>query len=207
MDLFSQNSRTENPENLLPYQGEVFYFGPIFSPEEAFRLYQNLLNDLAWKADEAVIYGKHITTKRKVAWYADQAFEYTYSNTTKKALQWDETLLYIRQKTQEKIGERFNSCLANLYHSGEEGMAWHSDGEKELVKHGCIASLSFGATRWFHFKHKQTGEKRKIELVSGSLLIMLGSTQTHWLHRLPPTKKVQTPRVNLTFRQMREEPN
>lgn len=204
MDLFSQLTHSNNPENLLPYNGEVYYFGPIFSPEESNTLYQNLLNGLTWKADEAIIFGKHITTKRKVAWYADQAFDYTYSNTTKKALTWTDTLLFIREKTQQIAGERFNSCLANLYHSGEEGMAWHSDGEKDLVKHGCIASLSFGATRWFHFKHKQSGEKRKVELVPGSLLLMQGSTQTHWLHRLPPTKKVDTPRVNLTFRQMRE---
>ena len=204
MDLFSQIDNKANPENLLPFNGEVYYFGPIFTPEESIELYQELLNGLAWKADEAVIFGKHITTKRKVAWYADQAFEYTYSNTTKKALVWTEALRLIRERTQNKVGERFNSCLANVYHSGEEGMDWHSDGEKDLVKQGCIASLSFGVTRWFHFKHKQSGEKLKIELVPGSLLIMQGSTQTHWLHRLPPTKKVESPRVNLTFRQMRE---
>lgn len=204
MDLFSEINKADNPDNLLPYNGEVYYFGPIFSAEESIDLYQKLLDGLAWKADEAVIFGKHITTKRKVAWYADQAFEYTYSNTTKKALEWTDSLLFIRERTQKIIGETFNSCLANLYHSGEEGMAWHSDGEKDLVKHGCIASLSFGATRWFHFKHKQSAEKRKVELVPGSLLIMQGSTQTHWLHRLPPTKKVHSPRINLTFRQMRE---
>lgn len=87
-----------------------------------------------------------------------------------------------------------------MYHSGDEGMAWHSDGEKDLKKNGAIASLSFGAERKFAFKHKVTGEKITLPLANGSLLVMKNETQTHWLHRLPPTKTVHQPRVNLTFR-------
>lgn len=79
-------------------------------------------------------------------------------------------------------------------------MAWHSDGEINLKKDGAIGSLSFGAERKFEFKHKQTHEKVELTLENGSLLVMKGTTQTHWLHRLPPTKKIQTPRINLTFR-------
>lgn len=79
-------------------------------------------------------------------------------------------------------------------------MAWHSDGEKDLKKNGAIASLSFGAERKFAFKHKETGEKRNILLQHGSLLLMKGTTQANWLHRLPPTKTVLKPRINLTFR-------
>ena len=96
--------------------------------------------------------------------------------------------------------ERYNSCLLNLYHSGEEGMSWHSDGEKMLKKDGAIASLTLGAARKFSFKHKERKQKVDILLESGSLLIMKCTTQTHWLHRLPPTKKVHSPRINLTFR-------
>ena len=79
-------------------------------------------------------------------------------------------------------------------------MGWHSDGEKDLKKHGAIASLSFGAERKFAFKHKQTKEKCEFLLENGSLLVMKGETQEHWLHRLPPTKKIKDARVNLTFR-------
>jgi alkylated DNA repair dioxygenase AlkB len=76
-------------------------------------------------------------------------------------------------------------------------MAYHSDAETDLKKHGAIASLTFGAERKFLFKHKTTKEKVEIFLENGSLLIMKGTTQDHWLHRLPPTTKVTTPRVNL----------
>ena len=88
----------------------------------------------------------------------------------------------------------------NLYHDGSEGMAWHSDGEKDLKKNGAIASLSLGAERKFSFKHKKSKENISLFLPNGSLLIMKGSTQTYWLHRLPPTKKIHSPRINLTFR-------
>ena len=79
-------------------------------------------------------------------------------------------------------------------------MGWHTDAEKELKKDGAIASVSFGAGRKFCFKHKTTQLKIDVELENGSLLVMKGTTQTHWLHRLPPTNKVQSPRINLTFR-------
>jgi alkylated DNA repair dioxygenase AlkB len=79
-------------------------------------------------------------------------------------------------------------------------MAWHSDAEKDLKKDGTIASVSFGALRKFMFKHKQSKETISVILENGSLLLMKGSTQTHWLHRLPPVKAIHKPRVNLTFR-------
>jgi len=71
-----------------------------------------------------------------------------------------------------------------------------------LGKNTTIASLSFGAERKFLFKHKETKETITTFLEHGSLLVMKNETQTHWLHRLPPTKKVIRPRINLTFRTM-----
>jgi alkylated DNA repair dioxygenase AlkB len=178
----------------------VNYYGKLFSQLEADHYYKNLLTAIEWKNDEAFILGKLIITKRKVAWYGDTEFEYTYSNRTKKALPWTKELMELKSKTETETGEIFNSCLLNLYHTGDEGMAWHSDGEKDLKKDGAIGSLSFGAERKFSFKHKSTKETVSVWLEHGSLLVMKGTTQTNWRHRLPPTKKISTPRVNLTFR-------
>ncbi|MGD1958082.1 MAG: alpha-ketoglutarate-dependent dioxygenase AlkB [Fulvivirga sp.] len=192
-----------NPEdNLLPFDGEVYYFGKIFTDQQAVEYARSLFENIEWKNDEAYIFGKHIVTKRKVAWYADKPFNYTYSNATKTALLWTNELKVLKKVVENTAQNTYNSCLLNLYHAGDEGMAWHSDGEKELVKHGSIASVSFGAERKFSFKHKKTNETVSVLLESGSLLIMAGATQDHWLHRLPPTKKVHHPRINLTFRQM-----
>ena len=198
MDLFSQFDK--EPKNLLPKDGTVNYYGIVLSKEEADRYYESLLNDIEWRNDEAIIFGKRMVTKRKVAWYAEQSFEYSYSNITKTALPFTKELLALKELVEKETNETYNSCLLNLYHDGSEGMAWHSDGEKDLKKNGAIASLSFGAERRFGFKHKQTKETVYKVLEHGSLLVMKDETQTYWLHRLPPTKKVHRPRVNLTFR-------
>lgn len=194
------NSTPDPLINLLPSDGLVFYFGQLMTQQEANRYLTILLKTIEWKNDEAVIFGKHIITKRKVAWYGDHPFNYSYSHITKQALEWTEELLVLKKTVEEKTKETFNSCLLNLYHNGAEGMAWHSDGEKELKKNGAIASLSFGAVRKFAFKHKQTRDTIPLLLENGSLLVMKGSTQTHWLHRLPPTTRIIGARVNLTFR-------
>ena len=198
MDLF--DDIVDPSENLLPCDGVVNYYGKLLSRQDADAYLNRLLHKIEWKHDKAIIYGKQITTKRKVAWYGDKPFEYTYSNTTKRALPWTQELLELREKIQQKTGETFNSCLLNLYHNGSEGMAWHSDAEKDLKKNGAIGSLSLGAERKFAFKHKATKETVSAFLQHGSLLVMKGTTQSHWLHRLPPTKKIMDLRVNLTFR-------
>lgn len=186
--------------NLLPKDGTVNYYGVILKSEEANFYYTNLLENIEWKNDQAIIYGKKYITKRKVAWYGDQPFEYAYSNTTKRALPWTKELIELKKIVEHTSGEKYNSCLLNLYHNGDEGMAWHSDAEKDLKKDGAIGSLSFGAERKFSFKHKQNKETVSVLLEHGSLLVMKNETQSHWLHRLPPTKKIFQPRINLTFR-------
>jgi alkylated DNA repair dioxygenase AlkB len=198
MNLFETAIGT--PENLLPRDGIVYYYGVIMPKTEADDMFDRLMQNIAWKNDEAVIYGRKMTTKRKVAWYAEEPFEYTYSKVAKRALRWTDDLLCLKKRTEEVTGETYNSCLLNLYHDGSEGMAWHADAERDLKKNGAIGSLSFGAARKFAFKHKKTGETVSRVLEHGSALVMKGTTQTYWLHRLPPTTTVTQPRINLTFR-------
>ena len=193
---------TAGTANLLPYDGEVYYHGRILPPEKAAHYLEKLLTGIEWKNDEAIIFGRHIITKRKAAWYGDKPFSYTYSGTTKNALPWSSELQELKMLTERFCGHQFNSCLLNLYHNGDEGMAWHSDDEKSLGKDSPIASLSLGAERKFVLRHRQSKEPVSLTLENGSLLLMQGTTQTYWLHALPKTKKVQNPRVNCTFRFM-----
>lgn len=190
----------EKWHNLLPYNGFVYYHGSIITPHQANQYIEALLNQIAWEHDRSIIFGKEIVTKRKVAWYADHPFAYTYSKVTKTALPWNSILLELKEIVEHTSGETYNACLLNLYHNGNEGMSWHSDNEKELKKNSAIGSLSLGAARKFMFKHKTTKETISVILEHGSLLVMKGSTQTYWLHQLPPTKKTHAPRINLTFR-------
>ena len=188
--------------NLLPYDGVATYHGRILADEEAWSHYNTLLYTIPWQHDELVIFGKHIITARQVAWHGDPGLAYTYSGSTKQPLPWTKELLELKALAEQHTGLAFNSCLLNLYHDGSEGMGWHSDDEKTIAPKSGIASLSFGAERKFAFRHKQTKETVPILLEHGSLLLMAGTTQAHWHHRLPPTKKINTPRINLTFRTM-----
>ena len=196
MDLFS----TETIKNILPFDGVTNYHGLVLDKTQCAYYYQKLMETIPFKNDEAIVFGKKIITKRKVAWYGESAYSYTYSKITKTACIFTKELLELKEIVEQQSGETYNSCLLNLYPSGEEGMAYHSDGEKMLKKNGAIASLSLGADRKFSFKHKENKQRIDIVLEKGSLLVMKEETQTHWLHRLPPTKKVNSPRINLTFR-------
>lgn len=185
---------------ILDNDGLVNYYGKILAYQEANQYLDLLMQNILWKNDEVILFGKHIVTKRKTAWYGDSDYLYTYSNITKQALPWTKKLSDLKQMVEEFAGVKFNSCLLNLYHNGNEGMGWHSDDEKSLGKDNTIASLSFGAERKFLLKHKQTKQIISLVLEHGSLLIMKDATQRNWLHSLPKSKDIVQPRINLTFR-------
>lgn len=197
MRLFSDNT----VKQLLPFDGESLYHGPVLAHAAADVAFASLLQTIDWQPDEVIIFGRHIVTKRKVAWYGDRDFGYAYSGLNRQALPWTQELLALKAMVEGQCGATFNSCLLNLYHTGEEGMGWHSDDEKTMGEQPVIASLSLGAERKFSFRHKQTKETVSLLLEHGSLLVMQGETQKHWHHALPKTTKVKHPRINLTFRQ------
>ena len=188
--------------NVINQDGQAHYFGKIINAEQNDKYFNELLNKIEWANEKLILFGKEITTKRKVAFYADSLIEYTYSHKTKKGLGWTPLLIEIKQLVSSYTGSNYNACLLNLYHDGEEGMGWHSDDEKEIIPNSSIASLSLGAERKFSIKHKATKETHSILLENGSLLEMLGSFQKHWLHSMPKSKKIMDARINLTFRQM-----
>ena len=189
--------------NTLPYDGQSFYLGKIFSDATNSFWFQELLSKIEWQQDEVIMFGKKIITKRKMQWYADSQVEYEYSKVKRTAKIFTEELLQLKQIVEEKSGAKYNSCLLNLYHNGDEGMGWHSDNEPSIVKDAVIASLSFGAERKMSFKHKETKETVSLVLENGSLLVMGEGSQTHWWHSIPKTKKVSVPRISLTFRLMK----
>ena len=198
MDLFQQNG----PQQILPRDGIAEYYGPILAVPEADAFFSALMQEIDWQHDRVKLYGKEIITRREVAWHGDKAFQYTYSQNTKTALPWTPSLSALKAEVEGISGQSYNCCLLNLYHSGEEGMAWHADDEKELQPEGAIASVSLGPERRFVFRHKSYKEKCEVRLAHGSLLVMRGTTQTHWEHSLPVMKRVLEPRINLTFRKI-----
>jgi len=186
--------------NLLPYDGELYYIQNFLNESDQNYFVNGLLENIDWRNDEVIIFGKKIITARKVAWYAENNISYTYSGKLKIGKEFTTELKDLKNRIAIIDDSDFNSCLLNLYHSGEEGMSWHSDNEKEILLDSCIASISIGATRYIDFKHKINKTKVRVDLEPGSLLLMKGSIQRHWLHALPKTKKVKDFRINLTYR-------
>lgn len=205
-DLFAP----EPNQNVLPFDGVVEDYGLILDADQAQQYFDYFHSYLAWKQDEVLLYGKYFQTARKIAWYGDQDFDYQYSGTTKHAQQWNPLLLRLKQQIEAETGHQFNSCLANLYEDGMQGMGWHSDDEASLrsdQQETVIASLSLGATRKFRFKHKTQNETVDLLLHSGQLIVMKGQTQQYWKHMLAKSSKVQQARINLTFRYFYSHPS
>lgn len=182
----------------------VIYFGVVLEESEAENYFKALEAEVVWHQDELIIFGRKIITNRLVAWYGDKDYEYTYSHNSKRALPWSPSLVKLKQLVETQTGFKFNSCLLNYYHHGEDGMGWHSDDEETLQKPIHIASLSLGAKRRFDFRHKQSKQKESLWLENGSLLLMKHPNQEEYQHCLPKTKKVKKARMNLTFRKMKE---
>ena len=189
-----------DPQIIIKHDGEAIYYPCVFDGVSAVKLLAELVQNINWQNDQVIMFGKQITTKRKVAWYAGEGITYTYAGKRKDPLPWTPLLLSIKEQVEKQTNANYNACLLNLYHAGDEGMSWHRDNEKEIVPESSIASVSFGASRKFAFKHTVTAQKIELLLEPGSVLDMHGPIQQHWYHALPPSKKVKDLRVNLTFR-------
>jgi alkylated DNA repair dioxygenase AlkB len=166
-----------------------------------------LLRDLRiandWQQEEILIFGRPRLVPRLVAWHGDRGARYTYSGTLHEPLPWTPALAEIRARVQELAGCEFNAVLLNLYRGGRDSMGWHSDDEPELGPDPVIASVSLGAVRRFLLRHRRRKEaKLDLELPHGSLLVMAGATQHHWVHAVPKTSAPVGERINLTFRRV-----
>lgn len=197
-------------DNLLPYDGQVNDLGIVIL--EANALYENLLNELPWQSDIVTLFGKTHVTTRQIVWMGDHDVSYHYSGQTRRAIPWTKQMLHVKRHIEQQLSSSginvdFNSCLLNYYPSGEDGMGYHADDEKELGAQPIIASLSLGARRKFVFKHKTIRQKNKpvkveLYLESGQLIVMHGDTQDFWMHTITKTKTVTSGRISLTFRKV-----
>jgi alkylated DNA repair dioxygenase AlkB len=190
------------PERLQLQDGELAYYPDVFSSRPEGSWFEALEKGIAWQQDAISLYGKRIPLPRLTAWYGDPHRAYTYSGIAMQPSPWTPLLLEIKTVVEELAQGPFNSVLLNYYRTGQDGVSWHADDEPELQPGYPIASVSFGGTRRFMLKHKTQKELPKVTLPldSGSVLLMLGALQQHWLHQVPKTQKWVEPRINLTFR-------
>jgi alkylated DNA repair dioxygenase AlkB len=189
------------PQKLPMRDANVRFYPAFFDTDEAESLFYELADTIQWKQENARFGGKSVPLPRLTAWYGDAGKTYRYSGITVNPLPWTPTLLMIKERVEAVSSVRFNSVLLNYYRSERDSVAWHSDDEPELGTNPVIASVSFGATRKFQFKHKTDADLRaSIDLTPGSLLLMAGATQHFWKHQIPKTTRPHGGRINLTFR-------
>jgi alkylated DNA repair dioxygenase AlkB len=188
------------PIELLPFDGSAILYEHHWDQEESRVFEQEIQASTPWHQPLLYVFGREVEQPRLTAWFGDPGKAYSYSGTHLEPLPWSSTLNNIRSSCERIASHSFNSVLVNLYRDGQDGVAWHADNEPELGPSPVIASVSFGATRAFHLRHRESKETIKIDLNSGSLLIMSGLSQSHWVHQIPKTSRTVGPRINLTFR-------
>ena len=182
---------------------EISLYQKHFDSEIAANLLNDLTEEIPWQQNKIRFYGKESLVPRLESWHGDKGMSYTYSGIKMDAKPWTQNLLMIKESIEPIAKTTFNSVLINYYRDGKDRVAWHSDDEKELGKNPVIASVSLGAERKFKLRHKKYKENQlqhEVFLQNGSLLLMSGPTQHHWLHEIPRTAKPIGPRINLTFR-------
>lgn len=198
LNLFDESLEHGKPIRIS--NGEYIYIPDFYNREKANRFLEAFVNDIEWNQESMNMYGRQVLFPRLTAWYGDNDKPYSFSGITLQPKSWSKELLKIKQDIEPLCNMVFNSVLLNLYRDGNDSISWHTDAEKELGINPVIASVNFGAERTFQLRHIETKEKIEIILKHGSLLIMQGELQHYWQHQVPKTKKVDSKRVNLTFR-------
>lgn len=200
MNLFTSEDQ-KIPIQLPLKDGDVVYYPSFFSSDKASDYLKRLSSETSWQQDSITLFGITHLQPRLTALYGSNNKPYSYSGITMFPKQFSPTLQEIKYAIEKVSEVHFTTVLLNLYRNGNDSNGWHSDNEKELGTNPVIASVSLGASRVFHLKHKTIKTPtQKIVLEHGSLLLMKGTTQEYWLHQIPKTKKEVGPRVNLTFR-------
>jgi len=195
LDLFISNNQEQGLiKNLLPKDGVVEIYPAFFTKEESESLFNHLLNEIEWQQDSMKFYGKQVNLPRLTAWYGESMKQYSYSGIDMNVKPWTEELLFIKNRIEKNSGLKFTSVLLNFYRDGNDSVSWHRDNEKVLRVNPVIASVSFGATRTFKFRHIDDHSLVRM------FVLMKGETQHKWEHTIPKTSRQVDQRIGLTFR-------
>lgn len=194
----------ERFEPILRQDADVYYLRHLPLGEAPDNVMRRLIDEISWRAESIVVWGKTYPQPRLIAWHGDIGKNYTYSGIQLTPLPWTQMLLDIKSRVEAVTHTGFNSVLLNYYRNQRDSMGMHSDDEPELGDRPILASLSLGEERTFILKHKRDKALKpvRLQLESGSLLLMKGETQRYWKHGIDKETHPCAPRVNLTFRRI-----
>ena len=162
LNLFlSEEDRRAIPLSLK--DATVVYYPNFISSKYASEVFQKLFKESPWREDIIKIFGKVYKQPRLTALYGEEGKSYSYSGITMSPSAFTPLLHELKTLIEKEMNIKFNTVLLNLYRDGNDSNGWHSDDEKELGNNPVIASMSLGAKRNFHLKHKKD-KKLKFKL-------------------------------------------
>jgi alkylated DNA repair dioxygenase AlkB len=164
-----------------------------------------LVAEIGWRQEQISLFGRRHMQPRLICWMGDPYCTYRYSGKSWEPERWHPLVADLRARAEVCADARFNSVLLNYYRDGQDSMGFHSDDERELGDRPVIASLSLGAPRVMHIRHRSDRNipTQRLLLTDGSLLVMRGNSQRDWKHAIPKSRTASGPRINLTFRLIR----
>jgi alkylated DNA repair dioxygenase AlkB len=186
-------------------------YHPDFLPKElADVAVANLLQECKFRADEdsaIIMAGRKVNIPRKQVGYGSHDLQtgYKFIGIEVQGVPWSDspTLEKIKDVVLAKTNAPINYCLVNWYRDGNDYIGFHSDDEKGLDANYPIISISLGAARPFHLRHKVTNVTYEQVLAHNSMVAMNPPCQRTYKHAVPKRLKIKKPRINLTFRVLR----
>jgi alkylated DNA repair dioxygenase AlkB len=174
---------------------------------EADRFLAALRDELAWEHREIVMFGRRVLQPRLIAWSG--SFGYRYSGQTLEPRAPTPTTAALLTRVVAHTRVPFNHVLINRYRDGADSIGLHADDEPELGRDPIVATLSLGATRRFVLKPRRArlGPSHVFDVLHGSLLVMGGACQRHYVHGVPRQSAVAGERISLTFRRLLTDVN
>lgn len=193
-----------HPTDSLP-DLDVLYEPCFLDSTESRAFFKELRHNTPWRQEVMTMHGREVAVPRLIAWYGDMRHAERYSRIPLEGNPWTAALYAIKARVEERVGIAFNTVLLSLYRDGADSVAWHRDYTGLVGSRPVIAAVSLGATRRFLMKHRERRDLPTLcyPVKDGSLLVMRGDTNEHWLHHVPKTKTPIGERISLTFRVVR----
>lgn len=159
-------------------------------------LFERLVHELPWRTRPVAMDGERLVEPRLTWWWRrDDADAPPLPGVVVEALR----VLSARYERD------FDSVGCNLYRGGADSVGWHAEREGRTGPEPVVAMVSLGEARPFLLRPAGGGASRAFRLGHGDLLVMGGSCQRTWQHRVPKVRAAG-PRMSLTFRHGVEPP-
>jgi alkylated DNA repair dioxygenase AlkB len=158
------------------------------------RLFELLVTDVPWQAEQRQMYERVVSVPRLLAHYREhRPLPHPVLTEAREAL---------GAHYAAELGEPFVSAGLCYYRDGRDSVAWHGDrigrGDREDT---MVAILSVGEPRALLLRPLHGGGATVRQLLGhGDLLVMGGSCQRTWEHAVPKTLRPVGPRISIQFR-------